>query len=46
MCYIYYLKKVNNNFGHDAGDYFLQALCTLKKGNIRAVDIVVRWGGQ
>ncbi|ABM02139.1 diguanylate cyclase with PAS/PAC sensor [Psychromonas ingrahamii 37] len=41
-----YFKKVNDNFGHDAGDDVLQALSELVKRNIRAVDIVARWGGE
>ncbi|GEM_PF-1344518 len=41
-----YFKRVNDTFGHDAGDTVLQTLTTLVKSNIRTVDIVARWGGE
>lgn len=41
-----YFKRVNDNFGHDVGDYVLQALTRLVKQNIRSVDVVARWGGE
>ncbi len=41
-----YFKRVNDTFGHDAGDAVLQALTAVVKANIRAVDVVARWGGE
>lgn len=41
-----YFKRVNDTFGHDVGDYVLQALTSLVKENIRANDVVARWGGE
>jgi len=41
-----YFKRVNDTFGHDVGDYVLQAVTGLVKENIRATDIVARWGGE
>ena len=41
-----YFKLVNDTFGHDAGDHVLQAVTSLVKENIRAPDIVARWGGE
>ncbi len=41
-----YFKRVNDSFGHDVGDYVLQALTRLVKQNIRSVDVVARWGGE
>jgi diguanylate cyclase (GGDEF)-like protein/PAS domain S-box-containing protein len=41
-----YFKRVNDTFGHDAGDRVLQTLTALVKSNIRTVDIVARWGGE
>lgn len=41
-----YFKRVNDTFGHDAGDSVLQALTEVVKANIRSVDIVARWGGE
>ncbi|MDA3947077.1 MAG: PAS domain S-box protein [Helicobacteraceae bacterium] len=41
-----YFKQVNDTFGHDAGDDVLQAITQVVKRNIRAVDLVARWGGE
>lgn len=41
-----YFKRVNDTFGHDVGDYVLQAVTALVKENIRTTDIVARWGGE
>jgi diguanylate cyclase (GGDEF)-like protein len=39
-------KRVNDTFGHDVGDYVLQAVTGLVKEKIRANDVVARWGGE
>jgi diguanylate cyclase (GGDEF)-like protein len=39
-------KNVNDLFGHNAGDRMLQAMGELLKANIRAGDIVCRYGGE
>jgi len=41
-----YFKRVNDTFGHDVGDYVLQTVTRLVKGNIRSTDVVARWGGE
>lgn len=41
-----YFKKVNDQFGHQAGDKVLQAFTQLVKKNIRASDVFGRWGGE
>ena len=41
-----YFKRVNDRFGHDVGDYVLQAVTGLVKENIRVTDIAARWGGE
>jgi diguanylate cyclase (GGDEF)-like protein len=41
-----YFKRVNDTFGHDIGDQVLQTITGLVKENIRASDIVARWGGE
>jgi len=41
-----YFKRVNDAFGHDVGDTVLQAVTSLVKENIRANDVVARWGGE
>jgi two-component system, cell cycle response regulator len=39
-------KRVNDTFGHDVGDYVLQAVTNLVKEKIRVNDVVARWGGE
>jgi diguanylate cyclase (GGDEF)-like protein len=41
-----YFKRVNDTFGHDAGDEVLRAVTDVVKGNTRTVDVVARWGGE
>lgn len=41
-----HFKRVNDTFGHDAGDCVLKDLTAMVKTNIRAVDLVARWGGE
>ncbi|MBI9091680.1 MAG: diguanylate cyclase [Desulfobacterium sp.] len=46
ICDIDYFKNVNDTFGHNGGDALLQSIATLIKGNVRAEDMVSRWGGE
>ncbi|MFA7057561.1 MAG: GGDEF domain-containing protein [Candidatus Cloacimonadales bacterium] len=39
-------KKVNDVYGHEAGDYVLVTLTTLIKDTIRNIDFFCRWGGE
>jgi diguanylate cyclase (GGDEF)-like protein len=39
-------KKVNDTFGHDAGDAVLSAFAKILKKEARSVDIVGRYGGE
>ena len=41
-----HFKKVNDNFGHSAGDYILKTLTSIVKENLREIDFLVRWGGE
>jgi diguanylate cyclase (GGDEF)-like protein/PAS domain S-box-containing protein len=41
-----HFKKVNDTFGHDAGDTVLKALASQLKERFRATDIVARIGGE
>lgn len=41
-----HFKRVNDSFGHDAGDYVLRAVTDLVKKNIRTSDVEARWGGE
>ncbi|HHE39138.1 MAG TPA: diguanylate cyclase [Candidatus Cloacimonetes bacterium] len=39
-------KSINDNFGHDAGDYVLKTISKLMKSNLRKQDVISRWGGE
>ncbi|WP_419787817.1 histidine kinase N-terminal 7TM domain-containing protein [Pseudodesulfovibrio sp.] len=41
-----YFKKVNDTFGHIAGDLVLQSLTSIFKSVLRVSDIVGRYGGE
>lgn len=46
MIDIDYFKKVNDTYGHAAGDIVLKELATLCKNHIRPYDILGRLGGE
>lgn len=39
-------KKVNDNYGHDVGDYVLINLVNTVNNSIRSTDKLYRWGGE
>jgi diguanylate cyclase (GGDEF)-like protein/hemerythrin-like metal-binding protein len=41
-----HFKKINDTYGHAAGDLVLQELVRRIKREVRASDIVFRWGGE
>lgn len=41
-----HFKKINDEYGHDIGDYVLKEFATLVKGYIRSSDFFGRWGGE
>ena len=41
-----FFKKVNDNYGHDAGDYLLKSVSEDIKKQVRKYDTVARWGGE
>jgi diguanylate cyclase (GGDEF)-like protein len=41
-----YFKRVNDQYGHLAGDLVLQRLCDVARLNLRAGDIFCRYGGE
>ena len=46
MIDIDHFKRVNDNYGHRAGDKVLVECAHLLKSNVRQSDIVCRWGGE
>lgn len=41
-----HFKRVNDEFGHDAGDRVLTNAAEAIRGSVRTGDILVRWGGE
>ncbi len=41
-----YFKKVNDTYGHDVGDTILKSLAKVLQQNVRASDMVIRYGGE
>lgn len=46
ICDIDHFKKINDAYGHDAGDLFLCEISNIMKSLIREQDTIARWGGE
>ncbi|MDQ6993060.1 MAG: GGDEF domain-containing protein [Mariprofundus sp.] len=46
ICDIDFFKKVNDTYGHDAGDAILRQLAKILKESIRSTDLAARVGGE
>jgi len=46
MLDIDHFKKFNDTYGHEAGDFILQAVARTIQKSVRAEDIVCRYGGE
>ena len=46
MLDIDYFKKINDNYGHKAGDYILREVALEIQNSIRGKDKVIRFGGE
>ena len=41
-----YFKNLNDTYGHRCGDYVIRTVGKLLKSNVRATDVVARYGGD
>ena len=41
-----YFKKINDTYGHDAGDFILSELAKIFRTYMRDKGVVARWGGE
>ena len=39
-------KKLNDAYGHDAGDVAIKQFTKIISGRVRSIDVVARWGGE
>lgn len=46
MCDIDHFKRVNDTYGHAAGDLVIQLIAEAVRSNLRATDIAGRYGGE
>ena len=46
MIDIDFFKKINDKYGHDAGDFILKGVSDVFKRSLRKADIVARYGGE
>lgn len=46
MCDIDFFKRVNDTYGHQAGDAVLVQIAQLLQESVRASDVSGRWGGE
>ena len=41
-----WFKKINDTYGHQAGDSVLREIARLTENTLRSTDITSRWGGE
>ncbi len=46
MCDIDFFKKINDQYGHDAGDYVLERISGILRQSVEGCGFASRWGGE
>jgi len=46
LCDLDHFKRINDTYGHTAGDVVLQCVAAAIKSHVRGVDIAARYGGE
>ncbi len=46
MCDLDFFKKVNDEYGHEAGDIVLKQISDTIKNTVRGSDLIIRYGGE
>ena len=46
VCDLDYFKKINDTYGHIAGDNILKSFVNIVKKHIRNSDVIIRYGGE
>lgn len=46
MCDIDWFKKINDQYGHDCGDYILTSISELIRNSVAECGFASRWGGE
>jgi len=46
MADVDHFKQVNDQYGHDAGDYILKRVSKILQTRMRMTDVLCRWGGE
>ena len=41
-----HFKMINDQYGHEAGDYVLQEVARVIQEHVRTQDLIARWGGE
>lgn len=46
MCDIDWFKKINDQYGHDCGDYILTSISAMIRDSVEGCGFASRWGGE